>query len=95
MYYINDSNINIKNSCEISKKDFDNIINEIRSKFTNSVLTNRSNYSLKMEWAVHNMMYNFGIYKSRTKDVDLNYPQKWYEKLLYNVFGPISWLLIR
>ena len=95
MYYINDSNINIKNSCEISKKSFQNIINEIRSKFVNSVLQNRSDYSLKMEWAAHNFLYNLGIQKSRTKDVDLNYPQNWREKLLYNVLGPIAWLLIR
>jgi hypothetical protein len=95
MYYINDSNISIKNSCEISKKSFQNIINEMRSKFVNSVLQNRSDYSLKMEWAVHNFLYNLGIQKSRTKDIDLNYPQKCYEKLLYNVFGPIAWLLIR
>lgn len=95
MYYINDSNINIKNSCEISKKSFQNIINEMRSKFVNPVLQNRSDYSLKMEWAVHNFLYNLGIQKSRTKDVDLNYPQNWREKLLYNVLGPIAWLLIR
>ena len=95
MYYINDSNINIKNSCKISKKSFQNIINEMRSKYVNSVLQNRLDYSLKMEWAVHNFLYNLGIQKSRTKDVDLNYPQNWREKLLYNVLGPIAWLLIR
>ena len=95
MYYINDSNINIKNSCEISKKSFQNIINEMRSKFVNPVLQNRSDYSLKMEWAVHNFLYKLGIQKSSTKDVDLNYPQTWYEKILYNAFGPIAWLFIR
>lgn len=29
-----------------------------------------------------------------THKLDLNYPQKWYESFLYNIFGGISLLLI-
>ena len=94
MYYINDSNIRIKDSHKISKKEFDSIIKEMRSKFTNSVLVNRSDYSLKMEWACHNLAYYFKVDPNRSKDVDLNYPLTWYGKILYNTLGPIAWLLI-
>lgn len=94
MYYINDNNIHIIDSHKISKKEFDSILKEMRKTFTNNVLENRSDYSLKMEWACHNLAYYFNILRERAKDVDLNYPLKWYEKVIYNILGPISWILI-
>lgn len=94
MYYINDTNIHIKDSYKLSKKEFCSLIKEMRLKFVNPVLQNRSDYSLKMEWACHTLAYYFNISRDRAKNVDLNYPLKWYEKVIYNIFGPISWLLV-
>ena len=37
----------------------------------------RSSESLEAEWGVHNVLYRLGIFRSRTKDVGLNFPQKW------------------
>lgn len=36
----------------------------------------RSNFSLLLEWASHNLLYDLHIARERTKDVDLEYPQK-------------------
>lgn len=94
-YYINDDNIHMIDSYKISKYEFKDILNRMRSKFTNNVLKNRSNYSLICEWSIHNLLYNFNIYKSRTKDTDLNHPQPLYIKIIYNIFGPIAWLFIK
>lgn len=94
-YYINDTNIHIVDSYKICKKEFETILNNMRRIFTNQVLENRSNYSLRMEWATHNFLYNMNFEKLRTKDADLNYPLKWYENIIYNLIGPICWLFIK
>ena len=60
----------------------------------NEIIKNRCNLSLMNEWAVHNLLYYFSIEKSRTGSVDLDYPQKWYNLVIYNIFGPIALLLI-
>lgn len=95
MIKVNSNNIHIEDSHKISKKEFKSILNELRSKYSDStVLMNRSNSSLIFEWSFHNLLYYFNIQKSRTGSVDLDYPQKWYHILAYNVIGPIAFLLI-
>ena len=51
--------------------------------------------SLCREWACHNAAYSLGIRRGKTKDVDLDYPQKWYVRAAYWVIGSIVWLFIR
>ena len=95
MIKVNSNNIHIEDSHKISKKEFESILNELRSKYSdNNVLRNRSNLSLIFEWSVHNLLYYFNVQKSRTGSVDLDYPQRWYEKIAYYLAGPISFLLI-
>jgi hypothetical protein len=95
MYTVNDHNIHIENSYTISKYEFNTILNEIKSTSpNNSVIKNRCIISLINEWAVHNLLYHFNIYKTRSASVDLDYPQKWYYTLMYNLIGPIALLLI-
>ena len=53
-------------------------------------LTFRSNNSLIREWITHNNLYRLGLHKDGVKDVDLNYPQKWYIKILYAVGSIIN-----
>ena len=42
---------------------------------------------LVKEWVVHNRLYKLNISRDRTKDVDLEYKQKWYLKVLYSILG--------
>lgn len=94
-YIISSNNIQIKDSYKIDKMDFDNLLKLIRESCAWGHPTlNRSDYSLKMEIAVHNLFYKLGIAQEQTKDVDLNYPQTLFEKLTYNILGPIAWLFI-
>ena len=86
--------ITIKDSYKISKTEFDEKIKYLRSNYISDVFK-RSNFSLKMEWAVHNLLYNLGIFKKRTKDVDMEYPLSWCLKIGYTIFGLISWLFIK
>lgn len=95
MYTVSDNNIHIEDSHKISKYEFRHILNEIRTANPdNEIIKNRCNLSLMNEWAVHNLLYYFNIEKSRTVSVDLDYPQKWYNLVVYNIFGPIALLLI-
>lgn len=41
------------------------------------------------EWRVHNLLYELGLFRSRTKDVDLNTDQSWYAKVLYFIISPL------
>lgn len=95
-------NIHIEDSYAVSKKDFEKVLADreweayehcIESEI--GVFENRSKFSLKTEWAAHNACYALGIERERTKDVDLQIPQKWYEKIGYPVVGCLVWLFIK
>ena len=94
-YTISSNNVHITDSYKVSKTYMPIVIKELKNEYPdNLVLKNRKKISLIFEWSVHNFLYNLHIARSHTKDVDLEYPQKWYYKLGYNIFGPISWLFI-
>lgn len=47
----------------------------------------RSLKSYVREWRAHNRLYKLGLFKDRTKDVDLNVHEKWYRRLGYFILG--------
>lgn len=67
--------VKIIDSYKISKWEMSNYLDNLR-KTTISDVFKRNNTSLIFEWATHNLLYNLHIAKERTKDVDLEYPQK-------------------
>lgn len=88
------NNIHITDSYKISKKEFKSILEYLREVYTScEVFNHRSIFSLCMEWTVHNFLYNINIQRDRTKDVDLNYPNK--HSLVYNIIGVLTWLFIK
>ncbi len=94
-YSVSANSIHIDESWNISKYDFDKILDEIvKSHPDNQVLLNRKRWHIKLEWAVHNALYKFHIFPSHTKEVDINYPQKWYIKVIYVIAGLPAWLVI-
>lgn len=54
-----------------------------------SRILNRSIYSLENEWLVHNLFYKLHLFRSRTKDVDLNSDVNFVAKFLYFIIGNI------
>lgn len=66
-----------------------NILNYLKELFPDSLVFKRSLKSLTREWRVHNFLYKIGLYKSRTKDVDLDYPQQWYYRLGYFILSSV------
>lgn len=95
-YTITDNNINIKDSYLYPKKMFSIVFNTLRKDHpNNNVLLHRTDKSMAREWAAHNLLWDLNIYRSRTKDIDLNYPQKWYVRLGYFILGSFALLVIK
>lgn len=93
---VSDNTIRIVGSYNISKYEFDGIIDGIYDLHpSHPVITNRSKQSIKNEWAVHNLFYNLGIMPSRTQSVDFNYPLTKLETTTYKCLGWLSLLFIK
>lgn len=94
-YNISANNLHLENSYLIRKREFSWILARIKSDNPDSLVWKRSFASLKLEWACHNALYGLGIARERTKDSDLNYPQKWYTRVAYSVLGVLVWIFIK
>lgn len=73
------------------KKSFDmkSIIYYIRDNTPKEYAINvRSIPGMVREWRVHNLLYSLGLFKDRTRDVDLNTGQPRYAKVLYFILSP-------
>ena len=82
-------------SCEVLKRNFEKEINDVKEAVPDLPVWNRSMKSLRREWAAHNLAYKLGVRRSKTHDVDFDYPQTWLSKLSYWVIGGIAMLFIK
>lgn len=94
-YTITEDNLHIVDSYLVSKHKFDDVYEAALVTNPYSHVWYRSKDSLNREWATHNLLYTLGLFRSHTKDVDINYPQKWYISLAYDVFGFFAYLIIK
>lgn len=88
------SNIHIVDSYNVSKHRFESVLATYTYEQAVEVKAHRSLFSLKMEWATHNFLYNLGVKRDRTKDCDLNFPcdqPEW----LYCIIGTLVWIFIK
>ena len=92
-YTYTDGNIHIDDSCKVSKRYMESALAAIEVAHPGLSVWKRSTKSLKCEWATHNLLYALSLWQDRTKDVDLNYPNKW--EWLYNITGAIALLFIK
>lgn len=84
-----ENNIHIIDSYKIKKRsEMKDILAYLSEQEpSNNVIVNRSQKSLIREWRGHNLLYSLGIFKSHTKDVDLDYPSPWYMSLGYRILS--------
>ena len=94
-YHVSSNNIQLKSSYEVSKDDFERELAVIREQHPDCLVWNRSIKSLKLEWAAHNAFHALGIFKSKTADVDLDWPQNWLFRIGYAVAGAVVWPFIK
>lgn len=82
--FVDKDNTHIEDSYTITNNDdMKEILEFIREESPKDYIVNiRSIKSQIREWRAHNFLYKLGLYKDRTKDVDLD---KDAEKLLYKI----------
>lgn len=94
-YRIYADRLKLIRSCDIPKAKFARELDAIRSLHPACPVWSRSERSLRLEWAAHNLAYSLGIRRDKTKDADLNYEQKWYVKLAYWLAGTVALWVIK
>ena len=93
-YTITPNNIHLIDSYKISKKNFQKELNQIRGLHPNCEVWKRKDCSLKLEWSTHNFLYMLHIYRSHTKDCDLNADQSFFIRAIYAICGAVAWVFI-
>ena len=94
-YKISPNDLQLKSSFKVKKEAFARELAKIREKHPECRVWKRSLRSLKLEWAAHNALHALGIFRSRTGDADLNWPQPWYIRLGYAILGTLTWPFIK
>lgn len=94
-YKILADRVKLIDSYLVSKKKMGRELQSIRNLHPACPLWQRSEGSLKREWASHNLAYILGIRRSKTADCDLNYETKWYHNLIYGVVGTVALWVIK
>lgn len=91
---ITTGNVNIPNSYRYSQKEVNDFLVDAKPKHPSCLpLQKRSKRSLLREWAAHKLAYLVGFQRARTASVDLNYPQRWWVKVLYFFVGGFALIL--
>lgn len=81
------TNTHIKDSCMVKSKEairayLEDLCEEVPMEMA---VNQRDIESQVREWRSHNFFYKFHVFRSRTKDVDLELKQTWYRELFCRV----------
>lgn len=87
--------IKLLNSVDVRKADFLKELLGLKDLYPDHPVWKRTMKSLRKEWAAHNLAYALGIKRNKTRDVDLDYPQKWYVRFIYGIVGRFALWVIR
>ena len=77
------TNTHIVDSCLVkSKEDIRAYLQKLRDASSPEMAVNQRDMESQVrEWRSHNFFYKFHVFRSRTKDVDLELRQSWYREL--------------
>ena len=91
-YIVTLNNIRVEDGWEMLCRGMRSALESIKENQPNNVTDNRSIYSLCCEWTVHNVLYRLGLWRERTKDVDMEYPCKleWAYLILGSLIYPFA-----
>lgn len=94
-YKILADRVKLIDSYLVSKKKMGQELQSIRNLHPACPLWQRSEDSLKQEWALHNLAYSLGVRREKTKDCDLNYQHEWYVKVFYSIIGCLALIIVK
>lgn len=88
-------NVKIVESCLISEREgMEDVIHEIYGDVRcPEEVWNRGLDELVREWQAHNLLYDLHLFRTKTKDVDLD-GRRWYQ-FAYDILGSIYGLFNR
>ena len=81
------TNTHIMDSCMVkSKADMRAYLEDLQQSSAPEMAVNQRDIESQVrEWRSHNLFYKFHVFRSRTKDVDLELKQTWYRELFCRV----------
>lgn len=88
------NNIHIEDSFRYPKSEMIPHLEALEIDHPECEVFKRTMFSLKCEWIVHNALYGLGLWKERTKDVDLDVNadgREW----AYIVCGVLCWIFVK
>lgn len=85
---ITEEGTKIIDSYKLSKYEINNLVTAIIYKRLKKYLpVTRTQRSYEREIKAHNRLYKLGLFRSHTKDCDLEEPIKWHRELIYFIIG--------
>ena len=89
----NQFNIHIVDSYKVKrKKDMKLILSCIEgAAFNKGIFYSRTDNSWIREWKSHNMLYKLGLFKSHTRDTDLEEKESIFRRIGYFVMTIFNW----
>lgn len=86
---VGDNDIMISGSKDIkSVKEMNQVIHHIFIKYNHKLsISDRTKANVLAEWRTHNLLYALGIFRSHTKDVNLEYKQNKILTILYAILS--------
>ena len=80
-------NTHITDSCQVkSRQAMREYLQELGESVTSEMAVNQRDIESQVrEWRAHNFFYRIHVFRSRTKDVDLELKQVWYRELFCRV----------
>ena len=84
---VSEDNTKIMDSCLVrSKEEMRRYLQDLRDKVPEGMAVHRRDLDSQVrEWRSHNLFYTLCVFRSRTKDVDLELSQTWYRELFCRV----------
>ena len=81
-----ESNTHVEDSYQYTDYNL-NVMTIIRERHLQSLPVTRTFDSYVREWRGHNRLYNLGLFRSHTKDVDLNEQNTFLEEVIWFILG--------
>ena len=82
-----ETNIHIEDSYKIKDVEIPKFLIDLKQEIERDFNYKRSIDSWTKEWIAHNRLYKLGLFRSHTKDLDLDENESKFRLVIYNIIG--------